>query len=180
MRSLSLIVLLALLPLTGACGGEREVDPRGIGEPARPLSRTYNSNPDDPLVPPSHDLNRIPVGMGATRPVLERRVAPTAPEAPEEALPERDWEGEIRGAIGAVSSCLDPSEELPERVTLRVQAFVTSTGRVSRGYVSSTSLPSTATACLRARIEAAHFAPPSEPGGKNVRAVIRFTRQTSE
>lgn len=166
----TLVVLLIL----SACGEDAPPDPRGVGEPARPLAETYEPNPQDPLTPSVHNLQKIPVGTNRPRTVVERRVTPTQPDPQEE----RDWDSELRGALGSIPSCLETGEELPETLSLRVQAFVSSAGRVTRGYVSSSALSTAATDCLRERIETSHFAPPEETGGRRVSATLRFARES--
>ena len=167
---------LAAFLLLSACGEDAPPDPRGVGVPARPLAETYEPDPQDPLTPPIHNLQKIPVGTNRPRTVVERRIQEPQPDP----TPERDWDSELRGALGSPASCLEPGEELPENLTLRVQAYVTSSGRITRGYVSSRSVSAAAERCLRERLEASHFAPPEETGGQRISATLQFSRQVAD
>jgi len=177
----------ATLPLVAALLGcpllEQPEDrvPRpgsGEGTSARPSGGAASG--DDPFDPPE-ERPVAPAGEPVTGGGAAG--AEEAEEAEEEAQePERDLSAELRALVGDPVSCMDDVDpsELPERISVRVRAHVSTRGVVTRVTVSGTGLTGAARDCLSGRLSTARMRAPVPDAPRAVSTEIVVERRPVE
>lgn len=174
MRALALsIVWLAL-----ACEPNQSdpADPSGRGAFGdRAAAPTTGEVRPDPLAPPPAE-QRARLGDPPSAPTATDE--PTAPgSAPAEPPRPRDLASELRERLGDPSACLRGVPDLPDEVTVIVDATVTTTGIVTRSYARSSGLPDEAIECIRRRLDGARLRAPVENAPRTISTQLTLRRQ---
>jgi hypothetical protein len=152
----------------------------------------------DPIAPSPPPPRGLPKAASTDRPPPKPAAAPGGPEpfrwldessaqkpaAPVEASPDagkRDYEAELRAALGDPSSCLAARTDAgtPSEISIEVEAYVMAPGNISRGYVRSPQLAAEELECIRRRITPLRLRPPIEDAPRAVRATLKLAVETS-
>jgi hypothetical protein len=152
------------------------------------------ADPTAPSPPPPRGLPRAtstdrpppkPAAVPSPEPFrwLDESKAPK-PAAPVEASPDagkRDYEAELRAALGDPSSCLAARTDAGAKGEIRidVEAYVMAHGNISRGYVRAPQLAAEELECIRKRITPLRLRPPIEDAPRAVRTTLRLAVETS-
>ncbi|MFW6050853.1 MAG: hypothetical protein ACODAU_06745 [Myxococcota bacterium] len=187
--------LVAAVLMLG-CEGDRPPPPRpgvGHGGPAPgadPAEPGETRAPAAPAGSPAHRPKRDAPAPSPGAPSLERP-SPSSPEGTTDQNEQdreratrdrRDLGAELHGAIGDPVACLPSQgqEELPDAVTVRVQAHVSLTGVVTRAEARSSDLPDEALRCISARARRARLQSPIEGAPRRVSTTLTLRRRPAE
>jgi len=169
-----LTLLLFTLGLLLGCEEESTPGGRGLANERPPGAAIPPSfEAENTLQPEGESVVNSPLPAPGPRTVRSRRAAPDETE-------ERDWEEELRAAATPLSTCVPAGENLPERLSLRLEATVSATGRVTRAYVSGSVASSDVRDCIRNRLLQAQFAPPESGGPRTIRSRLEAQREPTQ
>jgi hypothetical protein len=115
----------------------------------------------------------------AQEPIAEQAVAKAADAKPPE-KEKRDYGAELLAAVGSPVDCLKPrtaGPDVPGRISIVVDATVTETGLVTRGYASSSQLDAEELKCVEQRLATLRMRGPIEDAPRSVRATVELALQ---
>jgi hypothetical protein len=166
------VLVLSAGPL-GACGGDKE--------PSRPgRVRGINLLAETAPAMPKSSLGEAPdpqpsAANGTGQPNVEVAADPKDEKEP------RDFGAELVRMLGDPASCLvsHPVDRTPLQIEIALSTNIMPSGAVSSSSVNAAGLGSTEIACLRARVESLHFAPPIENTPFAVHGRVRLTLSKS-
>lgn len=173
---------LAVLLAAAGCGDDEEPRAPGRGmtrgaepAPGAAAPATPTAGRDDPL--------GAPTDPRAGRVRLDQAPDPAAAEAQpgdgEATAPGPDLSAELRRRVGDPSSCLRGLDDLPDEVTLRVSATVSTSGVITRSTVSGP-VPSEARDCVTGRLSSARLTGPVEGAPRTVTTSVTVRRHGPE
>lgn len=104
--------------------------------------------------------------------------ASTTPKHSVQQKMNRDLQAELRNLIGDPRNCLSPRSNDKEQSTIEiaVQAYVTSSGVVSRSTVTSPSLKELEIRCIQKRIDNSRFKAPVEDAPQMIQTTIALRK----
>lgn len=175
---------LLALALVGGCDDGADDTPvtegRGVGGArggaAAPAAAPAGEPAVDPMRPPPDD-RRLKLADYDPAAVAAERSAEPNPTRDPDREPARDLSAELRTVLGDPSSCLRGLEDLPEEVTITVDATVVATGIVTRAHASGAGVPEAGLDCVRERLSSARLRPPIDPAPRSVRTTLALRRR---
>ena len=178
------VALVAILGL--GCDASQSApapeEERGAGGAAgAPAGSTGTPAKTGDLYAPPRDEQRARIGDAPPpQPASTEEPAATGEEGATEEprAPERDLAAELRTLAGDPSSCLSAVADLPDAVSITLEATVTTSGVVTRSYARGPGIPDDAIECVRRRLDGARMRAPIENAPRTVTTTLELRRQT--
>lgn len=151
-----------------AIGGRGGTTAAPATAPAAPAPRpSWETRRSTPTARPASPRAESPAGAGEAAATAE----PALPE-----LQERNLGDELRAAIGSPASCLDfeAARRAGDRLVVRVSAYVSVTGIITRAEAASSSLEPSALRCVEARVQSVRLQGPIEGAPMRISTVLEF------
>jgi hypothetical protein len=159
-----------------ACGGGGAEPIAPIPPPPRGIPRVTSTD-GPPAKPPAAKPTPEPFRwLEETRAAkLDTPSETTSPDAGK-----RDYDAELRTAVGDPSGCLTArtGPDIPRQISIEVEAYVMAAGNISRSYVRSPQLAAEELECIRRRIEPLRLRPPIDDAPRSLPPTLRLALES--